>query len=111
MVHQDLSDQFRMQFNTFSSLCTSYPAGFGLFCRPDGSKGLMMPHTVLAVTVQQHVVGDFAFLYSQCINCQCPDDAPDEPRSRTVEGLLVPRRLNLSLMRLLSPIVLLRILP
>ena len=56
-----------------------------MYCRPDGSKGLMMPASVLAIMVRQHApvpwgpVGNYMHLYNQCLNCQCPDDAPGIP--------------------------------
>lgn len=80
MIQLGLSTQFRIQFYTLSSLCTSYPTGFGFSCLPDGSKGIMTPNTVLVVAALSEAQGPFSFLYSRCFQCHCPDDAPDEPR-------------------------------
>lgn len=76
----------RQQFRTLTSLCTSWPAGFGLACREDGSKYHLQPASLLAGTANMNANAHWArFLWLRCTQtCDCENVAPDDPQPAPV---------------------------
>ena len=88
MVHPNIAI-IRQQFSTLTSLCTIWPAGFGLTCREDGSKYALQPNSVLAASANMNPVHPqmqwARFLWLRCLQtCHCGNIAPDEPQPAPV---------------------------
>ncbi|CAL8584747.1 hypothetical protein XPA_010333 [Xanthoria parietina] len=78
----------RMQFQTMTSLCTSWPSSFGIYCLENGAKGLIRPLSPMSLMVtnyfQNPVINPHPgtwtrSLFQACGLCPCLDIAPDEP--------------------------------